>query len=81
VIGSLGTAEFVRVRLGINPPGRPAGDGAKFVLGKFHRAQKQEVDEAVGRGASAVESIIAEGVEKSMTMFNRRAGSLKTEEE
>jgi hypothetical protein len=28
-----------------------------------------------------VESIIAEGVEKSMAVYNRRAGGLKTEEE
>jgi peptidyl-tRNA hydrolase, PTH1 family len=81
VIGSLGTNEFPRVRLGINPPGRAVGDGAKFVLAPFKRGQKQEVEEVVERGASAVESIIAEGVEKSMTVYNRRAGGLKTEEE
>jgi len=80
VIGSLGTDEFVRVRLGIHP-GHPIGDGARFVLAPFRRAQKQEVDEVAGRGAAAVESIIAEGVEKSMAVFNRRAGGLKTEEE
>jgi peptidyl-tRNA hydrolase len=56
-------------------------DGEKFVLAPFRRAQKQEVDEAVERGALAVESIIAEGVEQSMTVFNRRAPGLKQEEE
>jgi hypothetical protein len=39
------------------------------------------VEEVAGRGAAAVESILADGVEKSMTAFNRRAGGLKTEEE
>jgi PTH1 family peptidyl-tRNA hydrolase len=72
VIGSLGTSEFVRVRLGIHP-GHPIGDGARFVLAPFRRAQKQEVEEVAGRGAAAVESILAEGVEKSMAIFNRRA--------
>jgi PTH1 family peptidyl-tRNA hydrolase len=81
VIGSLGTQDFARVRLGINPPGRPVGDAARFVLAPFGRAQKQEVEEVVGRGAAAVESILAEGVEKSMAVFNRRAGGLNTEEE
>jgi PTH1 family peptidyl-tRNA hydrolase len=80
VIGSLGTNEFLRVRLGIRPEG-PFGDGAKFVLQPFKKAQMQEVDEMVARGCAAVESIIADGVEKSMTMFNRRAGGLKQEEE
>jgi PTH1 family peptidyl-tRNA hydrolase len=79
VIGSLDTDEFIRVRLGIHPD-HPIGDGARFVLAPFRRAQKQEVDEAVGRGAAAVESIIADGVEKSMAVFNRRAGGLKEEE-
>jgi PTH1 family peptidyl-tRNA hydrolase len=80
VIGSLGTNEFTRVRLGIHP-GHEVGDGAKFVLSRFKRAQKKEVDEVVGRAAAAVESILAEGVEKSMTIFNRRAQGLQPEEE
>ena len=86
LIGSLGTQEFARIRLGISPVDetgmvRPIGDAAKFVLGPFKRGQQKELDEVVGRGAQAVESIIAEGVEKSMTVFNRRAQGLKTEEE
>src|SRR4051794_12093794 len=40
IIGSLGTNEFPRIRLGIHVPGRTAGDGAGFVLGEFKRAQK-----------------------------------------
>ena len=83
LIGSLGTSDFARVRLGIDKPGRERrpGEGAKFVLGRFGWAQKQEVEETVARGAEAVESIIAEGVEKSMTIYNRRAQGLQQEEE
>jgi len=80
VIASLGTDEFVRVRLGIKPD-HPIGDGAKFVLAPFKKAQMQEVEELVAQGCAAIESIIADGVEKSMTIFNRRAGGLKQEEE
>jgi PTH1 family peptidyl-tRNA hydrolase len=79
VIDSLGTNRFSRVRLGIHP-GHPV-DGEKFVLAPFKRAQKKEVEEIVGRAAEAVESILAEGVEKSMTIFNRRAQGLPNEEE
>jgi peptidyl-tRNA hydrolase, PTH1 family len=83
LIASLGTMEFARIRMGIDLPGRDraAGEGKKFVLGRFSRARKQEVEEAVGRGAEAVESILAEGVEKSMAIFNRRAQGLSQEEE
>jgi len=79
VIGSLGTNEFVRVRLGIHPD-HPVRDGAEFVLAPFRRGHKKELDELVGYAADAVRAIIAEGVEKAMTKFNRRAPGLNKEE-
>ena len=52
VIGSLGTNEFTRVRLGIRPRVSPAaGMEQEFVLAPFKRAQKQEVEEVVGAGS------------------------------
>jgi PTH1 family peptidyl-tRNA hydrolase len=80
VIIRLGTMDFVRVRLGINP-GHPLRDGAEYLLAPIKRAQQEQAEELVGRGADAVASLIAEGVEKSMTKFNRRAQGLITEEE
>ncbi len=79
VIRSLGTNEFVRVRLGIHP-GHPVRDGAEFVLAPFKRSQVQDLDELTGYAAEAVESIITEGVEKAMTRFNRRARGTNEEE-
>ena len=78
-IQSLKTNEIVRVRLGIHP-GHPIRDGAEFVLAPIKRSQMKELDEFVGFAADAVRSIIAEGVEKAMTRFNRRAPGLNTEE-
>jgi PTH1 family peptidyl-tRNA hydrolase len=79
LIGSLGTNEFTRVRLGIDP-GNPV-KGEQFVLAPFKRAQKQDVEETVGRAADAVEFILAEGAAQAMTKYNRRAQGLKPEEE
>jgi PTH1 family peptidyl-tRNA hydrolase len=79
MIQSLKTDEIVRVRLGIHP-GHPIRDGAEFVLAPIKRSQIKELDEFVGFAADAVRSIIAEGVEKSMTRYNRRAPGLNTEE-
>jgi PTH1 family peptidyl-tRNA hydrolase len=79
LIGSLGTNEFTRIRLGIDT-GSPA-KGAQVVLGQFKRAQKQDVEETVVRAADAVEFILAEGAAQAMTKYNRRAQGLKTEEE
>ena len=83
VISCIGTNEFCRIRIGIRPIealGHPVA-GEEFVLRPFKKSQAKEVEDAVTRGAEAVESIIAEGVEKSMTVFNRRAQGLNQEEE
>lgn len=79
LIGSLGTNEFTRVRLGIDP-GNPV-KGEQFVLAPFKRAQKQDVEETVSRAAEAVEFILAEGAAQAMTKYNRRAQGLQPEEE
>ncbi len=79
VIGTLGTGEIVRVRLGIHP-GHRLDSGKDFLLAPMRRSQQKELDELVGYGADAVRAIIAEGVEKAMTKFNRRAPGLQTEE-
>lgn len=80
LIGSLGTNEFCRLRLGVHP-GRPIGDGAKFLLSPFPRGLKVEVEETVSRGAEAVESILAEGADKAMAKYNRRAQGSNTGDE
>jgi PTH1 family peptidyl-tRNA hydrolase len=79
VIGSLGTQDFPRVRLGIHP-GHPVKNGADYVLSAFRKAQTEDLDELLDFASQAVESIIAEGVEKAMTRFNRRARGSNTEE-
>jgi peptidyl-tRNA hydrolase, PTH1 family len=78
VIGSLGTQQFPRVRMGIDPSGdREKGAdskrGASLVLGAFRPSQAKDVEELISYSAEAVESIIAEGAEKAMTRYNRRA--------
>jgi PTH1 family peptidyl-tRNA hydrolase len=80
VIKSVGGSDFARVRLGIHP-GHPIGSGADFVLAPFKRGMKSEVEEVVGRGAEAIESILAESVEKAMATYNRRAPGSNQEEE
>ena len=78
IIQNLQTDEIVRVRLGIHPD-HPIRDGAEFVLAPIKRSQIKELDEFVGLAADAVRSIVAEGVEKAMTRYNRRAPGLNEE--
>jgi PTH1 family peptidyl-tRNA hydrolase len=79
VIEKIGTKEFPRVRLGVHG-GRREKDGAHIVLAKLKRAHQEELDELLDYASQAVESIIAEGVAKSMTKFNRRAPGSNEEE-
>jgi len=79
VIANLGSTAITRVRLGIHP-GHPLDSGKDFLLSPLRRAQKKELDDFIDYGADAVRSIIAEGVEKAMTKFNRRAQGSNTEE-
>ena len=79
VIEKLGTSEIVRLRLGIHP-GHPIASGKDYVLEPVKRSRRKELEELVDYAADAVRSIIAEGVEKAMTKFNRRAPGLNTEE-
>ena len=80
VIAKLGTSEFPRVRMGVHP-GHPIV-GIDYLLSAFYSAaNRKNLDAMLDLGADAVESVIAEGVEKSMTKFNRRAQGKTTEEE
>ena len=79
VIAAVGSDDFPRLRLGIHG-GRRERDGARIVLSKLNREQKKQLDEMLDYAAQAVESIIAEGVEMSMTKFNRRAPGSNEEE-
>jgi len=79
VIREIGTQKFPRVRLGIHG-GQRNKDAVGIVLAQLKRAQREELDELVDYASQAVESIIAEGVEKSMTKFNRRAPGSNEEE-
>ncbi|MBZ5724213.1 MAG: aminoacyl-tRNA hydrolase [Acidobacteriia bacterium] len=80
VIRELKTSDLVRVRMGIDP-GHPVKDGAEFVLAPLGRSQRKELDEFIDYAADAVRAIIAEGVVKAMTKYNRRAPGLQNEEE
>jgi peptidyl-tRNA hydrolase, PTH1 family len=67
----LGTPEFMRLRVGIGRPGR--GDPrplADYVLSDFEPHDDPET--LVARAADAVETLVAEGVERTQLQVNRR---------
>jgi PTH1 family peptidyl-tRNA hydrolase len=80
VIAKIGSQDFPRIRLGVHP-GHPLLSGKDYLLSRFTRQQNETLDAFIDLAADATESVISEGVEKSMTRFNRRAPGSTTEEE
>lgn len=71
VIQGIGSREFIRVKLGIGRDESTAPE--EYVLRKFNRSQLPAVRSALTAAREAVETIIAEGVEQAMNVFNKKA--------
>lgn len=71
LVSHLGTKDFVRVRVGVSRPPHRA-DPADYVLSDFSSAERKELPFVVGRAADAVESVVADGVERAMNLTNTR---------
>ncbi len=80
IIESLGTTDFVRYRVGIGKPSHKAAQaGARYVLGRFSKAEAERLDTVVTGVADALELALGSGLERAMEKYNR-AGALGCEE-
>ncbi len=70
IIGALGTNEFTRLRIGIQPE-HPISDSKRFVLDEFPRSSRAEVEKILERSAEALRAILKDGVLKAMTQYNK----------
>ncbi|HEY0876172.1 MAG TPA: aminoacyl-tRNA hydrolase [Vicinamibacterales bacterium] len=71
VIGSLGSDQFARMRIGVGR-GDNRRDLADHVLAKFDADERAIVAEMVDRAADAIELFIAEGIGPVMNRYNRK---------
>ena len=69
IIAEIGTDEFVRVRIGIQPE-HPLADAKRFVLDSFARSEWPVVEDVLETGANALRVIIRDGALKAMQQFN-----------
>jgi PTH1 family peptidyl-tRNA hydrolase len=78
VIESLGTREFIRIRIGIAPEGvdgrdvkAPHGEEVGgYVLGRFREEEEEKLREVAPRVVGALQAIVEVGFEKAMERFN-----------
>jgi PTH1 family peptidyl-tRNA hydrolase len=76
IVGRLGSAEFVRVRIGIGrPPAGFSGDVASYVLQDFDAIEAAELGDVLGRACFAIESVVARGPALAMNDINSKAGN------
>lgn len=71
IIGALGTNEFIRLRIGIQPE-HPLTDAKKFVLNEFSRAEKESLPPVLERAAEALRSVLRDGIGKAMSLHNEQ---------
>ena len=74
VIAHLGTEEFDRIKIGVGE--KPAEwDLADYVLSRFSKEEEPLIREAVCEAAKACESIICDGMDSAMNVYNRKKES------
>jgi PTH1 family peptidyl-tRNA hydrolase len=69
IISVLGTTEFTRLRIGIQPE-HPLSDAKRFVLEEFSRSEREVLPEILERAANALRSVLRDGVAKAMSLHN-----------
>jgi len=69
IIAALGTNEFMRLRIGIQPE-HSVDDARGFVLNRIPRAERRAVEETLTRGAEALRAVLRDGVAKAMSLYN-----------
>jgi PTH1 family peptidyl-tRNA hydrolase len=73
VVSCLGTADFVRVRVGIGrPPASFGGDKRDWVLSRFDAAERAVLGDAIGRAVTATLRIAEKGAARAMNEINAR---------
>jgi PTH1 family peptidyl-tRNA hydrolase len=69
MIGAIGTNEFIRLRIGIQPE-HPVSDAKSFVLDQLRKTERAELEEILGNAAEAVHSVLRDGIKKAMSVYN-----------
>ena len=69
IIAALGTNEFARLRIGIQPE-HAVSNAKSFVLDEIPGSQRPEVKQILERGAEALRCVLRDGIAKAMSLYN-----------
>ena len=70
ILSDFGTGDFIRLRIGIGRPVR--GDVVDYVLQPFSSKEMQDLASVLDGAIDTLESLFADGLEKTMSLFNNR---------
>lgn len=71
IIDSLGTKDFVRIRIGVAPE-HALRDGKEYLLSPLSKTRLKELGPVLADAAAAAEMIVKEGPVAAMQRFNRK---------
>ncbi len=72
IIQNIGTKDFTRIRIGIQPASGKPNEVENFVLKKISGAANKAIfQEVVERACNAIESIIKDNLQKAMSEYNK----------
>ncbi len=71
IIGSLGTNDFLRIRIGVAPE-RRVTDGQSYLLSPFRKNELEIIGGVLDTTLDAVRMIVGEGAAATMNRFNRK---------
>lgn len=71
IIAHLGHENFIRMKMGVGD--KPAGyDLADYVLGHFNKQENEILAESKKNALLAIETIISDGIDKAMNLYNTK---------
>jgi peptidyl-tRNA hydrolase, PTH1 family len=71
IIATLGTQDFLRIRIGVAPD-RKVQDGAEYLLAPMKKKELEVVDQILDTADEAVKVILSDGPAAAMNRFNRK---------
>lgn len=71
ISAKLGSADYIRLKLGVGRPPHPEMEVADYVLQKFSEAEQSELPQYLKKAGDAIETLIFSGFGKASSLYNK----------